>query len=155
MVDHKRIDDLSSSSLASAARSEQMRRIRKVDTKPEIVVRKIAHRLGLRFRLHRRDLPGTPDIVLPRHRVVIMVHGCFWHQHPGCRLARQPKTRLSYWLPKLERNMARDASSRTQLEALGWRVLVFWECETKDVARVERGIASFFKVGETAKLLGD
>jgi DNA mismatch endonuclease (patch repair protein) len=107
-----------------------MRRIRKRDTQPELVVRRMTHALGFRYRLHRRDLPGTPDLVLPRHRKVILVHGCFWHQHEGCRLARQPKSRLEYWLPKLRRNAARDRSARLALEAAGWRCLVIWECET-------------------------
>jgi DNA mismatch endonuclease (patch repair protein) len=108
-----------------------MRRIRKVDTKPEMVVRKAAHALGLRFRLHRRDLPGSPDLVLPKHRKVVLVHGCFWHQHEGCRLARQPKSRLDYWLPKLARNVERDVEVRKALVTLGWQPLVIWECETR------------------------
>ncbi len=108
-----------------------MRRIRKSDTAPEMMVRRLAHGLGLRFRLHRRDLPGTPDIVFPRRRTVVLVHGCFWHQHEGCRLARQPKSRLDYWLPKLARNKARDRTAQEDLQALGWQVLVIWECETK------------------------
>src|SRR5689334_19142584 len=82
-------------------RSDLMRRIRKKDTKPELAVRRLVHRLGFRFRLHRSDLPGTPDLVFPRSAKVIFVHGCFWHQHPNCRLARQPQSRLDYWLPKL------------------------------------------------------
>jgi DNA mismatch endonuclease (patch repair protein) len=96
-----------------------------------MMVRRLAHGLGLRFRLHRRDLPGTPDIVFPRRRTVVLVHGCFWHQHEGCRLARQPKSRLDYWLPKLARNKARDRTAQEDLQALGWQVLVIWECETK------------------------
>ena len=106
-----------------------MRRITKTDTKPELAVRRAAHRLGYRFRLHRRDLPGTPDLVFPRLRKVILVHGCFWHQHVGCRLARQPKSRLDYWLPKLERNRKRDAETQAALRKLGWDVLVVWECQ--------------------------
>lgn len=120
-----------------------MRRIRKRDTKPELVVRRLAHALGFRFRLHRCDLPGTPDLVLPRHRSVIFVHGCFWHQHRGCRLARQPKTRLEYWLPKLARNVERDLRTRNALEAAGWRCLVVWECETRD-GEALRGILRRF-----------
>jgi DNA mismatch endonuclease (patch repair protein) len=109
-----------------------MRLIRKVNTKPELRVRQVAHALGFRFRLHRKDLPGTPDVVFPRLRKVILVNGCFWHQHPGCRLARLPKTRLEYWLPKLERNLQRDAEKLRALAAAGWAALVVWECETKD-----------------------
>lgn len=118
--------------LSPAERSAHMRRIRKRDTKPELVVRRLAHALGLRFRLHRRDLPGTPDLVFPRHRKAIWVHGCFWHQHEGCRLARQPKSRLEYWLPKLARNVNRDRVSRQRIEDSGWQALVIWECETED-----------------------
>jgi len=120
-----------------------MRAIRKKHTKPEIRVRRRLHALGFRFRLHRRDLPGTPDIVLPRHRAVIQVHGCFWHQHPGCRHATQPRTRQGYWLPKLERNVARDRAAAAALEALGWRLLVLWECELGDDAQLDAKLHSF------------
>ena len=109
-----------------------MRRIRKKDTKPELIVRRAAHALGFRFRLHRRDLPGSPDLSFPRHRKVIFVHGCFWHQHEGCRLARLPKSKLDYWLPKFARNIERDELARIALEAAGWRCLTIWECETLD-----------------------
>ena len=118
--------------LSPKARSAHMRRIRKTCTKPEMRVRRAAHRLGYRFRLHRKDLPGTPDLVFPRLKKVVEVRGCFWHQHPGCRLARQPKSRLDYWLPKLERNRARDLETTTALRALGWSVLVVWECQVPD-----------------------
>lgn len=120
-----------------------MRAITKKNTKPEIRVRRRLHALGFRFRLHRRDLPGTPDIVLPRHRVVIQVHGCFWHQHPGCRHATTPRTRQDYWLPKLERNVARDRAAAAALEALGWRVLVLWECELGNDTALDAKIHSF------------
>ena len=117
--------------LSPEERSAHMRRIRKVDTKPELIVRRIAHRLGYRFRLHRRDLPGTPDLVFPRLRKVIFVHGCFWHQH-DCHLgAKQPSTNAAYWLPKLARNVERDRLARKRLEDDGWRVLVIWECQTR------------------------
>jgi DNA mismatch endonuclease (patch repair protein) len=109
-----------------------MRHIRSKDSKPEIRVRQFLHALGYRFRLHRRELPGNPDIVLPRHRLVIFVHGCFWHQHPGCRHARIPRTREEYWLPKLTRTQERDEENRLKLEALGWRTLTIWECNTTD-----------------------
>lgn len=108
-----------------------MRSIKGRNTKPEIRVRKLLHALGYRFRLHRKDLPGSPDIILPKHRTAIFVHGCFWHQHGGCSLARKPKTRLEYWLPKLERNAARDHEVSDQLRSLGWRPVTVWECETK------------------------
>ena len=120
-----------------------MRRIRKTDTKPEMNVRRAAHRLGYRFRLHRRDLPGTPDMVFPRLRKVVMVNGCFWHQHDGCRLARKPKTRLDYWLPKLARNQERDAAARRDLAALGWDVLTLWECEARTIEAAAERLAPF------------
>lgn len=125
-------------------RSEIMSRIRGRGTKPEIIVRRIAHNLGFRFRLHRKELPGRPDIVFPRHRAVIMVHGCFWHRHPGCKHASSPKTRKSYWKNKLEDNVARDRRNETALRKLGWRVMVIWECETKDRKAVAARIKSFF-----------
>ena len=110
-----------------------MARIRGKDTRPELRVRQVLHAMGYRFRLHRRDLPGSPDIALPRLRALIHVHGCFWHQHPGCRLARLPKTRPEYWLPKLARNAARDEEAINKAIGLGWRPLVIWECETENV----------------------
>src|SRR5262245_31053378 len=113
------------------ALSARMRRIRKIDTKPEMVVRQLAHRLGFRFRLHRRDLPGTPDLVFPRLRKVIFVHGCFWHQH-DCRLgAKQPSANPAYWLPKLARNVERDLQARRPVAGDGLGVLVLWECQTR------------------------
>ena len=126
-------------------RSEIMSRIRGRGTKPEVIVRRIAHRLGFRFRLHRKDLPGRPDMVFPRHRAVIMVHGCFWHRHPGCKHASAPKTRESFWKNKLEDNVARDRRNETALRDLGWRVLVIWECETKDSETVADRIESFLR----------
>jgi DNA mismatch endonuclease (patch repair protein) len=111
---------------------KRMAKIRKRDTKPELVVRRCAHRLGYRFRLHRADLPGTPDLVFPALRKVILVNGCFWHQHT-CRLGRKaPRTRQEYWLPKLARNVARDRLVRAELQQRGWSVLVVWECEPRD-----------------------
>ena len=112
-------------------RSEVMSRIRARDTKPERAVRSILHRLGYRFRLHRTDLPGKPDIVLPRLRIVIFVHGCFWHRHEGCRFAYTPKTRTEFWLKKLESNVARDRQVETQLAELDWLVITVWECELR------------------------
>lgn len=121
----------------------RMARIRKVDTKPEIVVRQLAHRLGFRFRLHRRDLPGTPDLVFPARRKVILVHGCFWHQH-RCKLGRRrPQTRQEYWGPKLDGNVARDREVRKQLAGLGWGVLVIWECEVHDIPALAARLTSF------------
>ena len=118
-------------------RSALMSRIRSSGTKPEIAVRRALHALGFRFRLHRRELPGKPDIVLPKYRLAIFVHGCFWHQHAGCRLASRPKTRGDYWEPKLAANVARDARHAAALGALGWRVATVWECHTRDAKRLE------------------
>lgn len=114
----------------SKQRSEIMARVKSGDTRPEMVVRRIVHGLGYRYRLHRRDLPGTPDLVLPRHRKVIFVHGCFWHQHRCPRGDRRPKSNQEYWIPKLQRNVQRDRRARRQLNRLGWSVLVVWECQT-------------------------
>lgn len=122
--------------------------MQRIDTGPELVVRRLTHALGLRFRLHRRDLPGTPDLVLPRHRAAILVHGCFWHQHEGCRLARQPKSRLDYWLPKLARNVERDREAHAALEAAGWRCLTVWECETRDTEALRETLRRFLLGGE-------
>ncbi|MEI7714193.1 MAG: DNA mismatch endonuclease Vsr [Rhodospirillales bacterium] len=113
------------------SRSALMARIGGKNTAPEMIVRRLLHGLGYRFRLHRKDLPGTPDIVLPGRRTTIFVHGCFWHAH-GCKIGQAPKSRLEYWLPKLQENQRRDAVKQASLEALGWRVLTIWQCETRD-----------------------
>lgn len=128
-----------------AKRSEIMSRIRGRDTKPEVVVRQIAHRLGFRFRLHRKDLPGSPDLVFPRYRAIIMVHGCFWHRHPGCKYAYTPKTRVQFWQTKFEGNVARDRRNDLALSERGWRTMVIWECETKDHHAVAARIESFLR----------
>lgn len=124
-------------------RSLIMRSVRSQDTGPELIVRKLLHRLGLRFSLHRKDLPGKPDIVLPKHKTVVFVHGCFWHGH-GCAKGRLPKSRLDFWGPKIERNRIRDTESVKMLRADGWRVLTVWQCETKDTDRLGRKLAKFF-----------
>lgn len=113
-------------------RSAVMARVKAKNTKPEMIVRRLCHRLGYRFRLHRRDLPGAPDLVFPGRRAAMFVHGCFWHGHDCARGARVPKTNRAYWEAKIARNRARDARARAELEALGWRVLVIWECALKD-----------------------
>nr|WP_302050519.1 very short patch repair endonuclease [Sphingobium chlorophenolicum] len=117
----------------SPARSALMAKIGQKNTKPETIVRKLLHAMGRRFRLHRRDLPGTPDIVLPGRKKVIFVHGCFWHRHPGCSKATTPKTRQEFWLDKFERNVERDRQKEEELQSAGWDVLTIWECETKDM----------------------
>lgn len=114
------------------ARSAQMALVRSRDTKPEMRVRRALHAAGLRYRLHDRRLPGSPDLVFPSRGVALFVHGCFWHRHAGCAATRLPKSRLEFWEPKLTANVARDERQREALQALGWTVLVIWECETRD-----------------------
>lgn len=109
-----------------------MSRIRAQNTSPELLVRSMLHRSGYRFRLHRRDLPGSPDIVLPKHNVVVFVHGCFWHRHARCRFAAMPKSRPEFWKQKFRANVRRDHRAAARLKRLGWRVIVIWECETRD-----------------------
>ncbi len=128
-------------------RRRLMARFRGKDTKPEIVARRMLHRMGYRFRLHRKDLPGRPDITLPRHRAVIFVHGCFWHRHAGCHLATTPKTSLEFWQAKFARNIERDLSNVRRLEDDGWRVLVLWECETKSPNLLQAKLAAFLGSG--------
>jgi len=115
-------------------RAKNMRAIRSKGMKPEMTVRSITHRMGFRYRLHRSDLPGKPDLVFPDRRKAIFVHGCFWHQHTAktCKITRIPKSNLEYWIPKLERNNARDKKNRSALRKLGWDVLIVWECQLKN-----------------------
>lgn len=117
--------------LSREQRSRNMSRIRAQNTTPELLVRFLLHRSGYRFSLHRRDLPGSPDIVLPKHKTVVFVHGCFWHRHAQCRYAAMPKTRPEFWRQKFRDNTRRDRRAKSQLTELGWRVLVIWECQTK------------------------
>ena len=112
-------------------RSWNMSRIKSRDTKPEKIVRSLLHRLGYRFRIYRKDLPGKPDIVLPKYHIAILVHGCFWHQHEGCSRCTKPSTNQEYWTSKFTRNKQRDREVVAELEKLGWKVMVIWECETK------------------------
>lgn len=106
-----------------------MSRIRSSNTSPELALRRAMYAIGFRFRLHRKDLPGRPDIVLPRYRTAIFVHGCFWHRHDGCKVASTPKSNTEFWIEKFDRNVARDARAKQMLEEQGWRVIVVWECE--------------------------
>ena len=126
-------------------RSRNMAAVKNKNTAPEIIVRKTLHRLGYRFRLHRRDLPGNPDIVLPKYRAVIFVHGCFWHGHPGCSRASRPQTTAEFWNTKLDKNLRRDQEVQARLHALGWRVLVIWQCRTKDREQLEQQINHFLQ----------
>lgn len=135
MVDH----------LTPEQRSRNMSLVPNRNTTPELVVRRIVHQLGFRFRLHRRDLPGSPDLVFPRLRRVIFVHGCFWHRHPNCHRAASTKTRRAYWEAKFARNVARDLEATSALEQAGWHVLVVWECETKDKAVIRRVARRFLR----------
>lgn len=121
-----------------------MRAVRRKDTTPELRVRRLAHRLGLRFRLHRHDLPGTPDMVFPRWRIALFVHGCFWHRHSGCRYATMPATRREFWEAKFTANQARDRRQAEQLRSLGWRVVVVWECETRLLQELEARLRALF-----------
>ena len=129
------------------ARSELMRRVRGKDTTPERAVRRVAHALGYRFRLHRRDLPGTPDLVFPRLRRAIFVHGCFWHRHEGCVRTTTPKTRAAYWREKFEQNLRRDRRNLAALRRLGWRVLVVWECQTFERTELLARLSRFLDDG--------
>jgi len=119
--------------------------IRKANTKPEMVVRRALRSKGVGYRLHRRDLPGTPDIVLPSRKTAIFVHGCFWHRHPGCRYAYSPKSRTDFWQVKFLRNVERDRQKVEQLEMLGWNVKTIWECETRNHARLDKQISQILK----------
>jgi len=125
-------------------RSLLMGRIRSKDTKPELEVRRILHRLGYRFRLHRKDLPGRPDIVLPKHRKIVLVHGCFWHGHT-CRLASKPKSNAGYWSEKILRNQERDVRNLDALQTANWSVLELWECDIRKMDGVEQKLIEFMK----------
>jgi DNA mismatch endonuclease, patch repair protein len=126
-------------------RSENMRRIRSADTKPELVVRRLSYALGFRHRLHGKKLPGKPDLVYPGRKKVIFVHGCYWHQHtdPNCKISHRPKSNLSYWSPKLERNVSRDAKNQAKLREMGWDYLIIWECQVKDTQKVSDRMTAF------------
>lgn len=121
--------------LSPVERSERMSRIRSKDTRPELLLRKALHRLGLRYRLHGTGLPGKPDLVFPRYKAVVFVHGCFWHHHTDCKIATTPKSNTTFWLEKFEKNVARDTRVASELEALGWRVFIVWECELTSTTR--------------------
>jgi len=125
-------------------RSAVMARVRGKNTRPELMVRRAAHSIGLRFRLHRRDLPGVPDLVFPKYKIALFVHGCFWHRHPGCKRATFPKSRKQFWSQKLNRNVERDALVMAKLERMGWRPVVVWECETKDSQKLATRLEGVF-----------
>ena len=129
---------------SATKRSEIMSRVRGTDTSVEIRVRQLLHSLGYRFRLHAHDLPGKPDIVLPKHRSVVFVHGCFWHGHKGCGRAGIPQTNREFWTRKIVGNIDRDKRCIRKLRELGWKVLVVWQCQTKDLTKLEKRITAFF-----------
>lgn len=132
--------------LSPTERSERMGRVRSTDTKPELTVRRLVHSLGFRYRLHDRKLPGTPDLVFSSRRKILFVHGCFWHRHgPRCPLTRLPKSKLEFWLRKLEQNHTRDEKNIKRLRADGWRVMVVWECELSNLEAVTRRIITFLE----------
>lgn len=125
-------------------RSWVMAQVKAQNTRPEKIVRSLLHRLGYRFRLHRKELPGRPDIVLPKYRTAIFVNGCFWHAHPGCKRVRIPEEHREYWLQKLDKNRIRDAKNIMMLKNAGWHVLIIWECELKNVELTQKRLIDFF-----------
>lgn len=131
--------------LSTEQRSAQMAKIRAKDTKPEMIVRRLVHAMGYRYRLHRNDIPGHPDLTFSSRRKVVFVHGCFWHRHADsrCKLARMPKSRLDYWQPKMDANVARDQRIEHELRESGWVVLTIWECELKDRAALQLKLEAF------------
>ena len=131
--------------LSKAERSERMSRIRGSDTKPELALRSAMHRLGFRFRLHGSNLPGRPDLIFPKYRAVVFVHGCFWHQHNGCKIATTPKSNTVFWQAKFKRNVDRDLKVAKSLEQLGCRVFTVWECEVANLENTGQ-IAAFLAV---------
>ena len=139
--------------LTREKRSWNMSRIRGRDTGPELAVRSLLHRMGFRFRLHSADLPGRPDIVLAKWRAVVLVHGCFWHRHPGCQFAYTPRSRGEFWNRKFQQNVARDKLVRRRLRSLGWRVLVVWECQTRFPDKLARRLRREI-TGESARAGG-
>ena len=132
-------------SLSPKHRSWNMSRIKSRDTKPELIVRSMLHRRGYRFRLHRNDLLGKPDIVLPRYKKIIFVHGCFWHRHEGCRYAYNPKSRVEFWQDKFVSNIKRDQKVQDALIQLGWEIYVIWECETKKKEMLDKKLDEIFR----------
>lgn len=129
--------------ITAQRRSENMRRIGSKDTGPELVVRRLLHGMGYRYRLHRNDLPGRPDIVFPGRKKVVLVHGCFWHQHHGCQDGRMPTSRPEYWAEKLTRNKARDMRNRRALARMGWSSIVIWECDIRNEERLTSRLSEF------------
>ncbi len=134
--------------------TERMQRIRKKDSKPEMTVRRMLHGMGYRYRLHDKRLPGNPDIVLPRHRMVILVHGCFWHRHDCPDGRKLPRSRPEYWKPKLERNRLRDEVNAGRLREMGWNVLVVWECEIRKSAELPAILTNYLRSPDCVRKFG-
>ena len=130
----------------SEQRSRNMSAIKSKNTKPEIAVRKLLHSMGYRFRLHRKDLPGSPDIVLPKYKTVIFVHGCFWHRHQNCKYASNPKTRREFWEKKFKENIERDKKTQEKLKNLGWKTKIVWECEIKKQDKLIKKLEDFLNL---------
>ena len=144
-------------SLSKEHRSWNMRRIRSTDTKPEMLVRSYLHRNGFRFKLHAKDLPGHPDIVLPKYKTVVEVRGCFWHRHPGCKSATTPSSNIDFWLRKFRQNVERDKKHADELKELGWHLIVVWGCETAKQCFPPKDLGEFVSThshGSTIKLNG-
>lgn len=137
--------------LTVARRSALMSRVRSCNTGPELLVRRISHRLGYRFRLHRKDLPGTPDLVFPKLRCVIFVHGCFWHRHTNCKKASMPKSRVAFWKSKFKRNVERDLEAARALRKMNWKVLIVWQCQLKNTDRLQAKIEKFLSQSSLSK----
>jgi DNA mismatch endonuclease (patch repair protein) len=131
--------------ITQQTRSLIMSRVKAKNTTPELRVRKIAYALGYRFRIHRRDLPGTPDLVFPKLRLILFVHGCFWHRHNGCVRATTPRSNYDFWQKKLDRNVERDRQAVSDLAAMGWDARIIWECETKDAAMLATQLRELFE----------
>jgi DNA mismatch endonuclease (patch repair protein) len=129
--------------MTAAQRSQLMSKIRKTDTKPELAVRRFVSAMGHRYRLHSNAVLGRPDLVFGPARKIIFVHGCFWHQHKGCRLAKKPQSRREYWLPKLQQNVERDARNESALRKAGWQILTVWECEVESPETLKRTLLAF------------
>jgi len=133
-------------------RSQIMSRVSGKNTKPELKVRSLLHNLGYRFRLHRSDLPGKPDITLPKHKKVIFVHGCFWHGHKRCKRSKRPTTNENFWNKKLDGNIERDKRYRIELRELGWKVMIVWECETKNFDKLQHKLERFLHDGQKQEI---
>lgn len=134
--------------ISSERRSENMRRIKSKDTKPELAARRLLFKAGYRYRLHYKNLPGKPDIVFPKRKKVVLIHGCFWHGHEDCSDGRMPKSRADYWPSKIVGNKARDERNIVMLSEQGWKVLVIWECETKDLRYLEERLMNFLNIDD-------